>query len=47
MRYMNYGGSMKAIVLSDNITANGLSGEWGLSIYIEYGEKKILLDTGA
>lgn len=38
---------MKAIVLSDNIAANGLSGEWGLSIYIEYGEKKILLDTGA
>ncbi|MGN1442537.1 MAG: MBL fold metallo-hydrolase [Acutalibacteraceae bacterium] len=38
---------MKATVLVDNIADNGLSGEWGLSIYIEYNDKKILLDTGA
>ena len=30
----------------DNIAANGLKGEWGLSLFIEYGENKILLDTG-
>ncbi len=38
---------MKATVLIDNISENYLSKEWGLSIYIEYNEKKILLDTGA
>lgn len=38
---------MKATVLVDNIADSGLSGEWGLSIYIEYHGKKILLDTGA
>ena len=38
---------MKAIVLVDNISNEKLAGEWGLSIYIEYDEKKILLDTGA
>ncbi len=38
---------MKATVLVDNIEHNGIKGEWGLSIFIEYGEKKILLDTGA
>ena len=38
---------MKATVLVDNIACNELAGEWGLSIYIEYGDKKILLDTGA
>lgn len=38
---------MKATVLVDNIAANGLAGEWGLSIYIEYRDKRILLDTGA
>lgn len=34
-------------VLIDNVTKNELSCEWGLSFYIEYGDKKILLDTGA
>lgn len=34
----------KALV--DNIDSNSLLGEWGLSIYIEYKEKKILLDAG-
>lgn len=38
---------MRAVVLSDNISAEGLKGEWGLSIFIEHNGKKILLDTGA
>ena len=38
---------MKATVLIDNITKNELLAEWGLAFYIEYGDKKILLDTGA
>lgn len=38
---------MKATVLVDNISQEDLMGEWGLSIYIEYHGKKILLDTGA
>ena len=38
---------MKASVLADNIASGTLDGEWGLSIYIEYGETNILLDTGA
>lgn len=38
---------MKATVLVDNIKNGDILGEWGLSIYIEYGEKRILLDTGA
>ncbi len=37
---------MKATVLVDNIKSEIAKGEWGLSIYIEYKEKKILLDTG-
>lgn len=38
---------MKATVLVDNIGFNGLKGEWGLSIYIEAEDCRILLDTGA
>lgn len=38
---------MKATVLIDNIKTGELISEWGLSIYIEYKDKKILLDTGA
>lgn len=38
---------MKATVIVDNISDNSIKGEWGLSIYIEYEEKKILLDSGA
>lgn len=38
---------MKATVLTDNISQNDLKPEWGLSIYIEYEGKKLLLDTGA
>lgn len=38
---------MHATILIDNLTKNNLSPEWGLSVYIEYGQYKILLDTGA
>ncbi|MDO5541170.1 MAG: MBL fold metallo-hydrolase [Eubacteriales bacterium] len=38
---------MKATVLVDNISKEGICGEWGLSIYIEYQGKNILLDAGA
>lgn len=38
---------LKATVLSDNVASRGLGAEWGLSILIEYGERRILLDTGA
>ena len=38
---------MKATVLIDNLTKDALKKEWGLAIYIEYGERRILLDTGA
>lgn len=38
---------MKATVLVDNIAREGIAGEWGLSIFIEFQGKKILLDTGA
>lgn len=37
---------MKATVLVDNIGNNGFPGEWGLSFYIEYKNKRILLDAG-
>lgn len=39
--------NLKATVLIDNISNNELQPEWGLSIYIEYAGKQILLDTGA
>lgn len=38
---------MKASVLVDNIKNGDMKGEWGLSIYIEYNGRTILLDTGA
>lgn len=38
---------MRATVLIDNIADGELQGEWGLSIYIEYQDRNILLDTGA
>lgn len=38
---------MRATVLVDNIGNDILQGEWGLSLHIEYNEKKILLDAGA
>lgn len=38
---------LKATVLVDNTKDAGLRGEWGLSVWIEFRGKKILLDTGA
>ena len=37
---------MKATVLVDNKACQGCAGEWGLSVYIEYEDKVILLDAG-
>lgn len=37
---------MKATVLIDNIGTDNLVNEWGLSIFVEYKDKKVLLDTG-
>ncbi|MBQ0025266.1 MAG: MBL fold metallo-hydrolase [Bacteroidales bacterium] len=37
---------MRIVVLSDNIGDGDLKGEWGLSLFIEYEGKRILLDTG-
>ena len=37
---------MKATVAVDNIADKDLKGEWGLCLYIEYEDRKILLDTG-
>ena len=37
---------MKVSVLVDNNDGAGLKGEWGLSFYIEYADKTVLLDAG-
>ena len=37
---------MKTVILIDNIGDDVLTGEWGLSFYIEYRDRKILLDAG-
>lgn len=37
----------KLTVVVDNIPNGELQGEWGLSILVEYGDKKILADVGA
>ena len=37
---------MKVTVLVDNNDGAGLKEEWGLSFYIEYGDKTVLLDAG-
>ena len=39
--------NLKMTVLIDNIAAEPLCAEWGLSIFIEADNNKILLDTGA
>ncbi len=36
---------LRAVILVDNIGNEQLKGEWGLSIYLEFREKKILLDA--
>lgn len=38
---------IRARVLVDNNTKSSLAPEWGLSVFIEYGDQRILLDTGA
>lgn len=38
---------MRATVLSDNIPFENFEEEWGLSVYIEYKGRRILLDAGA
>ena len=38
---------MRATVIVDNRKNGKIQGEWGLSIYIEYRGKKLLLDAGA
>ena len=37
----------KITVIVDNISSEGIQGEWGLSILVEYLGKKILLDAGS
>ena len=37
----------KLTVIVDNIPQGDIKGEWGLSILVEYKDKKILVDTGA
>lgn len=34
-------------IIVDNKSDNGMQGEWGLSILIQYADKKILLDAGS
>lgn len=38
---------LRATVLTDNISKNSLESEWGFSVFIEYKDKNILLDTGS
>ena len=38
---------MQATVLTDNSPVGEYRGEWGLSLLIEYGDTRFLLDTGA
>ena len=35
------------MIIVDNKAVEGISGEWGLSVLVRYGGKKILLDAGA
>ena len=37
----------RVTVIVDNIACDGIAGEWGLSILVEYADKKILVDVGA
>lgn len=37
----------KLTVIVDNIPKGDIKGEWGLSILVQYGDKKILADVGA
>lgn len=37
---------MRAKILIDNIAAESFVGEWGLAVWIEYGNHRLLLDAG-
>ena len=37
----------KITIIVDNKEFNGIPGEWGLSVLVRYGDKKILLDAGS
>lgn len=37
----------KITIVVDNKSFDNINGEWGLSVYIQYANKKILLDAGA
>ena len=37
----------RVTVIVDNISNQGIEGEWGLSLLVEIGDKKILVDAGA
>ena len=37
----------KITVISDNIPADGIRGEWGLSMMVQHDGKRILIDAGA
>lgn len=37
----------KITIIVDNTSSDGIGGEWGLSVLVEYAAKKILLDAGA
>ena len=37
----------KLTVIVDNISNEEISGEWGLCVLVEFGDKKILVDAGA
>ena len=38
---------MKVTVIVDNIKNSDLRSEWGLCVYIEYEDKRVLLDAGS
>ena len=38
---------MKLRIIVDNVSSSDIRGEWGFSALVEFGGKKILLDTGA
>jgi len=44
---MGTGDSVSIVILADNIGCGELVGEWGLSMLVEYGGKRFLLDTGS
>lgn len=39
--------NIKVSVIVDNISDNDIRGEWGLSLLVEYYDKKIIVDVGA